>query len=223
MTDPVTIPKRPAGNEPRAIAEILSDFDAILAVFNTGEIEAKHLKNAGIRDILGLTGGGVTRRGALAIATDEAWAGTPGTYAKMPTADEVTVKLETDGLILVSYRALWKLTGASTNAKIAIFLDSTQLKGPVANAAPAGAEGSLGNSGDNWGPVRANSGATATFSASSSESSDSSFVTTGQQASFGAVEIDAAAGTYVVSVQFNPVNGTLNVKERLLRVKTEAY
>jgi len=205
---------------------LASDSVTTAKILN-GNVTAAKLEDTPYQDA-GLNSAGVVRRGVTSIATEETTTST--SYTLLTTEDQVeNVVLPTDGILWVKYRALWKLTGASNAGAAAIFIGSNQLKAFVVNTVPAVAEASLAASGDNYGlvysePINAAVGTTGLDSLSSG-TSDASFVTTGMADSHF-LAIEAAAGTYTVSIQFhvNATNGgTLSVKERKLWVKAEGF
>ncbi len=169
-------------------------------------------------------GAGTVRRGVTSIATEETTTATTYAITNLATQDKVaSVVLPTDGLIVVAYRAFWKLTGASNSGAASIFLGSDQLKGQTVDSAPTVNEASLAASGDNYGLLRCGG---SNLTAAPSATSDVSLVTTGLVTTTAPVFIEAAAGTYTVSVQYkcNATNGgTLSVKERKLHVWTMGF
>lgn len=187
-----------------------------------GNVTAAKLEDTPYQDA-GLNSAGVVRRGVTSIATEETTTST--TYTTLTTPDQVAnVVLPTDGLIFVNYRALWKLTGASNAGAASIFLNSDQIKLPTADGVPTVVEATLAATGDNYGIVRSLPGYTPILGIPTSETSDASFVTTGMACS--TAEIEAAAGTYTVSIKYhvNAISGgTLSVKERKLRVHTMGF
>lgn len=145
--------------------------------------------------------------GKTIVATQETRSN--AAYGLMTTADRVqNVVLPTNGILMVAYRALWKSSLGGTNvAKAAVFVGSNQLKAPATSGAPAVQEAlclattfshlSTGPSG----------------LVSVDSSSDATDVTTGQiiqppGAPGGWLLIEAAAGTYDISVQFLNTAGT---------------
>jgi hypothetical protein len=153
----------------------------------------------------------------LSTATTETTTST--SYTTLTTADSVSVTVGTNGLLRIAFRALWKLTAASNDGSIALFLGSQQLQTYGADNTPANIAGTLVATGDNYGFV----GTSATgFTVTASPTSDSALITTG--ISLNPLTIDVAAGTYTVSVKYkvNAVSGgTLSVKERKLWAWTD--
>lgn len=173
---------------------------------------------------VGVTKGGIIRRGVIDIPDVETTTST--TYTTLTTPDQIAnIVVPSDGLIKIAYRALFKLTGATNAGAVAIFVGSNQVKFPAANAVPAVQEQSLAAAADNysylatrptgdgWGNV-------------DSGTSDSSLVTTGTAGDFNPLMIEVAAGTYTVSIQWHvnaTAGGTLSVKERKLWVWTLGF
>lgn len=222
----------PTAGSPRGGEEIdlANAVQALLNEFN-GNIDSANLKDASIAagdlqaallDVLGVTGGAVTRRGKSIIATSEAR--TNVAYGLMPTPDQVSgIVLPTDGLIVVSFRAIWQnsVPGA---AKAALFLGANQLVVQNNAGAPsvAGAEavGPSTGADDDWlyssptGLLPAGAGGSAGAATD---------VATGMVVGNGAVLIEAAAGTYDVSVQFKASSGSVTAKKRKLWVWTVGF
>lgn len=173
-------------------------------------------------DKLGLTIGGSTRRGRSIIAAEESRANTA--YGLMTTPDRVSgVVLPTDGLLLIAFRALWKesVQGA---ARLAIFLGATQLRAgtsfnggtqPLLESAGVSATNNGGSASPNiYRPILLNS-------ANSFAQSPGAF--TGDQSLtqpfvLPVFAVEAAAGTYDVSIQFKASSGSVSAKERKLWV-----
>lgn len=250
-----TIPNRPAGGDARSIGPVLANFDALLAALNSfdgANIQDGTVLAAALADAakLGLTGGGVTRRGKAIISAEEVR--TNVAYGLMPTPDRVqSVVLPTDGLIVVHYNALWKhnLSGVAPSA--AIFLGGNQIQARAGggNRAVQQATAHYTNPAVNgvYQPlVSFPLGLAALYNETVASSDD---VVTGQSTglyglanlafSVGALDvyntlagsggapcyIFAAAGTYDVSVQFkNPgAGGNVTVKNRRLLVHTIGF
>lgn len=244
---------QPNSSEDQDIHDAITGLNAVLTPANkldgaevgAGTLPSAALDSTGLladdlasapAEDLGLSQTGTARRGVFTDATEETTTST--SYVSL--GDEVaSVVLPTDGLLFVMYRALWKLTGASNPGSVALFLGSNQLKLVGDEAAPGEVGLSLPAAGDNYAPV-ATSGQVGddggAFQALDSETADSSLVTTGSLIglSGGAgrlgvgepLVIDAAAGTYTVSVRFKvnaTAGGTLSVKQRKLWVWTLGF
>lgn len=136
-------------------------------------------------------------------------------FGKLATPDEVAgVVLPKNGLIVISYRALFKSTVGSAG-KAAVFIGANQLKGAAVGAptvqetetlSSAGSFTQLGTGGQSLG---------------TSGIASTSFSTTGQVlagGSAGPLYVFAEAGTYAVSIQFKATSGKVAVKERVLQV-----
>ncbi len=169
---------------------------------------------------LGINTTSSIRRGVSSIATNQTTTST--TYTTLSSVDEVqSVVVPTNGLLIIHFSALWKLVGATNAGKATIFVGADQIKDWTADAAPTVVEATLPASGDNYGILT--TGATG-FNVISSPTTDSTSVTTGTIVR--PLEIGVAAGTYTVQVRYAvnaAAGGTLNVKERTLRVDTEGY
>jgi hypothetical protein len=190
------------------------------------------------------TNGAFSSGGKSIIATSEARSNTA--YGTLTTPDQVSVTLPTDGLLEIGYQARWSesVLGA---AEAAIFIGSNQLKisdnsgAPVVQSTVQGAP----LTGGNLYPLFTTPIGLATLgSATSAVSAD---VTTGQvvgasqsaggslRARFGGTTISlatvgggpckvfAAAGTYVVSVQFKASSGSVTAVDRKLWVTPVAF
>jgi hypothetical protein len=230
-------------NDERIRQEFDGNIDNANIKSNAG-IDRSKLATATADDIastaaedLGLSQTGTVRRGAISIPTEQTTTSTA--YTTLTTPDQVaSVVLPADGLIFVMYRALWKLTGATSPANAAIFIGSNQLVRSNPNSAPSAGvtSGSLPTDGDNYGTVFTTAYARS-LDRAASETSNSSLVTTGQHhgtpsgtsanefPGWAAVPIEAAAGTYTISIKWNvdATGGTLSVKERKLWVWTMGF
>lgn len=214
---------RNGDNQMRALAQAAEDTIEEIAT------------NAGVN-----TPGGV-RRGKSIIATEESTTST--SYVLLSTPDRVqSIELPEDGLIIVSYRALWRTVGAEA----AIFLGSNQVKAAAASSSGIDIAGTPENSSDSsYGQLLSTAtglgGATAFGGHASFNANGQALGLRGNHAvtvngSYtestsmpndgwgGLCVIEAAAGTYDVSVRFRHVSGTQTyVKDRKLRVWTEAF
>jgi hypothetical protein len=161
---------------------------------------------------------GSVRRGKSIIATTESRTNTA--YGTMPTPDQVTVALPTDGLIAVAYQATWQESVQSA-ANAAIFIGANQLR--LANNAgggPAVQQASLGaNTGGIDTPLSTTPIGLLGAGLSTSYTGD---VTTGQavgaNTNGGLCHVFAAAGTYTVGVRFKASSGSVTAKNRHLWV-----
>lgn len=190
----------------------------------------------------GVSNGANIADGRTVIAGAEARTST--SFGTLTTPDQVSnVVLPTDGLIFVVYSALWKESVADT-ARAAIFIGGTQLFVPVASGSAqleaartgAGAAGA-------YAPLVSFPGGLLS-STPVDGVTDSTFVTSGQAVAVGSSAtryeagvslagpsggggicvVEAAAGTYNVSVQFRATGGaTVTVKNRALRVWTKSF
>ena len=227
-----------ATGNPRPVAlsgDATVDFAGALSVFG-GDADEK----------LGLTHGGVVRRGKSIIATEESRTNTA--YGTLTTPDQVSsVVLPTDGLLLIGYQALWK---GGPNVRAAIFLGANQLKiGMRGQTAPQTQAGAMDASALTTEYAALHTTSMGLMSSDGmAGGGDQSQVTTGQvvgafddrnandaameiggtvegvEATGGLVAVFAAAGTYTVSVQFKRLtSGAVTVKERKLWVWTMGF
>lgn len=255
MTTTYTIPNRPSGGDARSVSPILANFDAVLAALNSfdgGNIQASSLPSGGLADAarLGLTDGGTTRRGKSIIATEESRVN--AAFGYLPTPDRVqSVVLPTDGLIVVSYSAVWKHNQGGVAPDAAIFLGANQLKcrehgGNLGNQAATANYTAPGTAGI-YNPLVSCPIGLMTVSDDSGAAPDDT--TTGQTVALAAIlkaswtvgaathygvswngggpcYIHAAAGTYDVGVQFRNQSAgdkTITVKNRKLWVWTIGF
>jgi hypothetical protein len=229
-------PQLPTLGQPSATedADVLNSLTAIVAVIN-GALDASNIADGSLTeaelatallDRLGITGGGVSRRGKSIIATTEVRSS--AVYGTLTTPDQVTVALPVDGLIVAYYHALWK-ESVGMAGRAAFFLGANQVLNGAAGGAPV-ANGEAINTGaaNLYTPLTsANLG----LSCPASVTADSTDITTGQTigediGSFkasGACTIFAAAGTYTLSVRFKASSGTVTVKDRKLWVLTMGF
>lgn len=188
---------------------------------------------------------GPTQRGKSIIATTETR--TNVAFGTLPTPDQVTVVLPTDGLIKIAFQGMWQEQVAGAG-QAAIFIGANQLKvqsdasalprGPAVQAAVMGGvaarDAPLVSA--PIGLVSLNPGGSYTADVATGQAVG--FANKGDVASwdvgsgFGAVGplqhggscfVFAAAGTYTVSVQFKSTSGSVTVKNRKLWVSAEAY
>lgn len=188
---------------------------------------------AAVKQKLGLSDASVVRRGKAIISSEEARTNTA--YGLLGTPDQVTnVVVPTDGLLFVSYRAMWKESSV-TDARAAIFLGANQMTTWVtASATNVVQEADLGGTINTYGalastprglvgdwssaggiPVPATTGQAIGVTANTTDTTDF----------FGGVcVLEPDAGTYDVSVRFKTIaGGTVTVKQRRLRVWTMAF
>lgn len=221
-------------------AQVNARFAPLYATLN-GALDVDNMLQA-VKEKLGLSDAVSPRRGEAIIAASQAR--TPGAYGPMATPDQVlNVVLPAGGVIAVLYQAMWRETVVG-DARAAIFLNGNQLKvqqgggaGPVTQAAVLG---SVANQDQ---PLFTTPGGLMTASGNTASPAD---VTTGQaMGAFspfmvyelngvpvstnslpmagGPCYIFAAAGTYVVSVQFKTTSGNVVVTNRRLHVWTMAF
>jgi hypothetical protein len=184
------------------------------------------------------------RKKSIIAATESR---TNTTYGKLATPDQVTVVLPTDGLIKLLFQATWQESVAGA-ARAAIFIGANQLKVAVGSGAiGVGAEAALVASAAtvnrDWPLASCPGGLMSGTGGGAAHPGD---VTTGQVVGIlenspdaevggstglsmgngfygGACYVFAAAGTYVVSVQFKASSGSVTAKNRKLWVAAETY
>jgi hypothetical protein len=197
-----------------------SDASVTTAKLTAGAVTADILADA-IK--LGLTDSGTVRRGKSIIATTETRTNT--VYGTMPTPDQVSVTLPTDGLIAIAYQATWQ-ESVNATAAAAIFLGANQLKVGTSAGLSAVSEAQLGGGTAAVDKPLATTGV-GLLGTGSGPTAYSGDVTTGQilgrSDGGGPTYVFAAAGTYVVSVQFKSTSGTVTVKNRKLWALTIGF
>lgn len=183
---------------------------------------------------LGINTDGVIRRGKSIIATEESRSNTA--YGLLTTPDRVqNVALPTDGFICIVYRAEWKDSSASGACGAAIFLGSNQLKMRYGSAFTPTiqvqeAQHAVPSNFFTW--LSTSAIGLTSYSAPVSLNAPADPGTgllIGQQNSGltgqgGCMFVEAAAGTYDVSVQFRAgAAGSVTVKNRKLWVWTMGF
>lgn len=208
---------------------------ATAAGFRAAQLDPAILQALGIND------GTTVRRGKSIIATSEARTNTA--YGLMTTPDRVSgITLPTDGLIAVAYKATWQ-ESVSAAGFAAIFLGANQLQA-LTSAGGNGLQCARTAAGAPNIDRILTSSAVGLVTAGQAAGNAAADVTTGQVAGLigdtvgvtygigsfgvrsgddglgagGVVYIEAAAGTYDVSVQFKSTSGSVTVKNRRLRV-----
>ncbi len=189
-------------------------FIAIQAWAN-GNIDATNLKAEGVsRESLANVKSSI-------IATEETR--TNVAYGKLTTPDEITLTVRTSGLIEVAYQAQWK-ESVQNAARASIFIGANQLKIDVNNK-PTAQEVAVGGGTSTAGQFRTLASCTEGLQSASNTGPAEEDVTTGQVVGqvvagsaglCGAALIFAAAGTYVISVQFKSTSGTVSARNRKL-------
>lgn len=185
---------------------------------------------------LGLSSTSGVRRGKAIITGAESR--TNAAYGLLTTPDRVqNVVLPTDGLIFVMYRAQWKESVAGA-ARAALFLGGNQVKVPFADPDGLYTWEASHEAGNVWAPLLSTGVGLIGRGAGDSPASPISFPTTGLTLGFfggssgtsgipegigGLWVIEAAAGTYDVSVQFKASSGSVTVQDRKLRVWTQGF
>jgi hypothetical protein len=203
--------------------DLLNALTAILNEFN-GNVDEANLK-AAVKTALGLSDGTTSRRGKAIVPGTDTRAN--AAYGLLGTPDQVTVDLPANGLLGIAYEATWRESVASAG-RAAIFLNGNQLKFPVqGQAAPQVQETdvNLGGGGftNIWTPLSTNVAGIRTVIDPDSGVSYTGDVATGQPIAGGPCYVFAAAGTYVVSVQYKASAGQVDVKDRKLWVWTMGF
>lgn len=228
----IVFPNTLAPGTPEDITDVDGNLQAIRAVVN-GLLDGANVQDGtlGVDEIsaafaafLGVSNGGVVRRGKSIVATEEGR--TNAAFGLLTTPDRVSsVVLPTDGLIRITFHALAKQSAATAQA--ALFLGANQLKRSVGGAggAPANQAAALGGT-NRYQAVHSGGGG---LYAVATGGTDESTVATGQiiggdAGIGGSVVVFAAAGTYDVSVQWLcSGGGTVTAKERKLLVETVGF
>lgn len=239
----IVLPKTLQGGQPAIAQDVMDDLDAIVATINGG-LGADYIANNAIetakildeavtapkldddvRQLLGLSGGGTTRRGK-AFKTD--LEGVNGAaFQWMPTPDRVTVTLATGGLIRIAYTAIVSHDGVTSNARAAIFIGANQAKIASGPGAPVVQYAELHAAlADNQ--ILHTSAAGLDLLTNGTDS----LVTTGQiigsyvdatNRGGGFATIFADAGTYDVGVKFSAPVGSIYASSRKLWVVAEDF
>lgn len=206
-------PTLPASSIPLAVVNVPATDTAI----TDGQIDDRRPKTSG-----GYSGG------KTIIATEESRTNTA--YGLLTTPDRVrNVVLPTDGLIAISYQAMWKESVIDA-ARVAIFVGANQLKRPSTGTVPVVQDAGMTGIGtaNVYNLVAASHKGLVSAASSAGYTGD---VTTGQIMG-GATSADqfggpcyvfAAAGTYDISVQFKASSGSVTAKERKLRVWVQPF
>jgi hypothetical protein len=222
--------------------KIANALTTILAWAN-GEIDSTNLASGGVKadrleaavlEALGLNTEAAKRRGHANNAAEQTREST--VFGTLATPDEVTVTLPENGLILVWYKALWRVASPG-EAIAALFLNGTQVKiGAPANAftpvevtlAGESEFGHLATGGWNL-FSEANISTPATDLTTGQVvglAPSSAGSTTHQGPAGGPIAIYAAAGIYKVSVQFRGSSGPgviVAAKNRHLWVEARGF
>lgn len=221
----LTLTDTTPGSTSDANANLNDNWTAIKALINGGldtdnlavaaGVLAAQLASA-VREAAGLNDGTSVRRGKSIIATEESR--TNVAYGLLTTPDRVSsIVLPTDGLIRVTFRALVKNSVASAGS-VALFVGANQLKKFQGFSAPVVIEVAVGSAVDDYNVVYSDP---ANGLGGEGGAGAASSVTTGLQ--LRDICIEAAAGTYDVSVQFKASSGSITAKERKLWVEAVGF
>lgn len=214
---------------PENVNDVQEMFDDAKTVIN-GNLDGDNLATS-IREAAALNKTGSIRRGKSIIATEESRTNTA--YGLLTTPDRVqNIVLPTDGLIFVLFQANWKSSSASAG-QAAIFIGSNQLQyADGASTTPLSQSANTDSTADSYRQLGTVSYGMKTTAGSQAYTGD---VTTGMVAGGGfnpssaptrgggPVAIQAAAGTYDISLQFKATTGSVTVKERKLWVWTMGF
>lgn len=176
-----------------------------------------------IMDKVGVSETSRIRRGASVITGTDTI--TSSSYAVMTTPDQVSsIFLPTDGLLVIAASMIW---GAASSATpfAALFIGSNQLKIPITGAAPAVQEVSSIN-GTNFQALSTSPTGliTTNFGASIDKGINTILAIAAKDAPQGTPKwggftiVEAASGTYDISVRFKAATGTVSAKQRSLYV-----
>lgn len=213
------------GSTSDANANINNNWTLIEALVN-GDLDTTNLDAAAgilpaqlvlaIREAAGLNDANI-RRGKSIVATEESR--TNVAYGALGSNwDRVqNVVVPTDGLLRITYRALVKSTVAAAG-RAAIFIGANQLKSQAAGGVPVVQEAPTGGTADDYDWIRTIGTSGLVESAGVGQASS---VTTGLP--WEAIEVEVAAGTYDVSVQYKATSGTITAKERKLWVEAIGF
>jgi hypothetical protein len=222
-----------ASGTPALMSDVQGSLFDLRNILNraTGGLDEANLTDA-VLARLGLNGTN-NGRGASIVATSESR--TNVAYGTLPTPDQVTVTLPTNGLLEIGYQATWQESVAG-QARASIFIGANQLKlASTATTAPTVQEAFISGNAVGGTPILLASSTVglASLNGGTAAGPYTADVTTGQvlgggqlgSGGFfaGPVRVFAAAGTYAVSVQFRAFSGSVTVSNRKMWVKAEGY
>lgn len=169
------------------------------------------------------------RSAGACIINDEQLGGGAANFALMGTPDRVSnIHLEEDGLIFVSYRALWRETDAGAGPLYAaIFLDEMQIKtlGASGAAAPQKATYPSDINADRaaWLTTASYGLRSSVLPAAASSENVTTGLAIGVDDDSGICAIEAAEGVYDVSIRFDGGNTGCRASRRRLRVWSQKF
>lgn len=171
-------------------------------------------------DKLGISGGGVVRRGKSIIATEQSRTDTA--YGLLTTADRVSgVVVPPDGLLLVKFSALVKSSVQSVG-RATIFVGASQLIAASGVGAPSASEWNFGSAAaDDYDWIFTFAGSGGSMGSISGVGNSSR--TAGPLTVGGFAELEVPEGTYDVSIQWKSSSGSVTAKERKLWVESRGY
>lgn len=212
---------------PEDITDVDDNLKAIRDVVN-GLLDGGNITDAtlgsadlttALAQVLGVTSGGVTRRGKSVIATEESR--TDVAYGTLTTPDRVlAVNVPADSLLRIVFFALVKCS-VNNAGRVGLFIGGNQLKAVDGDGAPAVQEVDPSEAGGtdftDYGTVYTTSSGLVAIQASG----DASLVTTGL--AIGEIVVPVAAGSYDVEMRYKASSGSITAKERSLFVEAHSY
>jgi hypothetical protein len=194
-----------------------------LRTFVNGSVDGDNLSTT-VGQQLGLSSSSITRRGkSLISATGTRTNIVYGALSNGP--DQVSVVLPTDGILAIAFRAYW-LSSVANAGRAAIFLGANQLKHPQGDVAAGQLDEAttVGTNFYQWltadghGLIGTDG---VTFGAEGTDAVTTGLVigmvnAAGTLFGGGPLLVEAAAGTYTVSVQFKSSSGSVTVGGRKL-------
>lgn len=131
LPTPITNGTTPDADQVQQHLDNLADY-----LNSTGWVTSSHIADgtiaagdlsAALAAQLGVSAGGVVSRGQTTIATEESRTNTA--YGTLTTPDQVaSVGMPANGLMFITYNALWKASVGGFAAKAAVFIGANQLK-----------------------------------------------------------------------------------------------
>ena len=183
-----------------------------------------------IMEKIGVSDSSKVRRGKFVLNTEESTTSTNPAY--LPTPDRVSsISLPSNGLIFISYRALWKSSGASV-ITATIYLNETILNVISTSGQPQAQFCTRVGVNSTIAYEHLMTSHLGLISQSTGSTDASNSVTTGMIFGFsptggaegGYTILEAPAGTYSVGVKYTTSTGTtLFAKERALQVIAMAF
>lgn len=216
-------------------------FDSIPAVsgvisqtINDGAVTNNDLESSSVLDKAGINSTAVKRRGVCEVLTEETIASSSSNVLA-PTPDRIqNLVLPTDGLIFIVFRCLIKSNNAATVISAVPYLSSNRIAIPTDGTYPTDMTPNTNST--YWSILQTHSGG---FSIAPTINTfgDSSFdnIATGEVLGLrdayptpevnrgGVLVVEAAAGTYDVSIKYTTSTNSGAVKQRKLWVWTQGF